>query len=149
MTQRSARGWLGWNSSGCTHFGICHASCKVPCGSKSFKLDWMYFEGCTGLVFKNGHCANVSSVREAFPYSNYTVSPCPPIAVNNPCHHASYYFGTTLLGGAAGSHCTPDTQNCGTGAHKYYGEANRVLMTSLGVTTTNSNLYAKFLWNHT
>ena len=146
MTQRSQRGWLGWNSSACANIVACHVDCHVPCASTSFKLDWLYFSHCGGSHYKNTHCS-VPGSRKAIPYNNYTSSPCPPIAVNNPCHSASHAFGTTLLGGAAGSRCSPTTQICGTGAHKYYGEANRVLMASLGNTRTGSNLYANFLWN--
>jgi hypothetical protein len=137
-TNHTHFGWLGWNSSPCTAMA-CHTACGRGCSTNAWKLDWPYFSGCFG-TYKATTCSFPAS-RKAV-----KVSTCPIIAVKA-CHNATW-FGTGLIGGGSpNGNCSLHTSNCNAGTHPYYGEANRAFMASLGVTTTNSNLYADFSWS--
>lgn len=71
--------------------------------------------------------------------------PLPPIYVT--CCRVNFWCGTDLIGGGNPSLCNFHTSACETGTYPYYGEANRALMASLGVTVTNQNVYANFSWS--
>jgi hypothetical protein len=121
----------------------CHTDCGIACGTNDFKIDWPYFKGCFG-TYKAANC-NFPTSREA----NSGAPECPIVAVTG-CHNThGVLFGTQLIGGGDPEYCSyPTSGKCGTGEHPYYGEANRALMASIGVTRTNSNQYATFSWSN-
>jgi hypothetical protein len=143
VTNHRQMGALLWNvspSSTCTQIA-CHNSCGViPCSANQWKLDWPYFTGCFGL-YKDP----VGCTWPASRHAKNTSLGCPLIAVTT-CH-ATIWAGTDLIGGGHPSVCNWHTSTCSTGTHPYYGEANRALMASLGVTTTGLNVYANFSWS--